>query len=332
MLGVLLCLLVIVQLSIGEDFIKVSIITKFGDYEEKSLPRSVISQIVKDFVDYHLYFNTAKKVDSLQCLPGDQWNITEAALSQSINICGRSEYRPRQLQRSQISWKQTNTANNNGKNNNTNSTTSNNSTSSNSNTKENSGSRVHDFLVFGLLLPEHPFSQQTRYTLQSIATLFPQVTIVTGDAYEFSDLANKYFVRSFPAVLLFKSGLFVGDYEGEVSVSALSSHLVLWTQQLPHAIPFALPSPKNMPSHYYMNLTSYYEYYHNYYSSHYNISLQLLTSQLPELLLPLPFPNLEPFLGSVKQYRIWDSVTFLLCGLYTIFRMLFYIKSSFAAN
>jgi hypothetical protein len=40
----------------------------------------------------------------------------------------------------------------------------------------------------------------------------------------------------------------------------------------------------------------------------------------------VPFPNMEPFLGSVENYAVWDTRVFLLAGLYTIARGLFLLR------
>jgi hypothetical protein len=42
--------------------------------------------------------------------------------------------------------------------------------------------------------------------------------------------------------------------------------------------------------------------------------------------ITVPFPNMEPFLGSVENYAVWDSRVFLLAGLYTIVRVLYLVR------
>jgi hypothetical protein len=41
--------------------------------------------------------------------------------------------------------------------------------------------------------------------------------------------------------------------------------------------------------------------------------------------LPLPAPNIEPFLGSISDYRSWDAGIFLLSGLYFFAKIVYLI-------
>ena len=38
------------------------------------------------------------------------------------------------------------------------------------------------------------------------------------------------------------------------------------------------------------------------------------------LKVPVPFPNMEPFLGSVRDYALWDSRVFVFSGVYCLAR------------
>jgi len=68
---------------------------------------------------------------------------------------------------------------------------------------------VHPFLVFALLLPNHPYSLQLKQTLNIVAPLYGNITTIIGDALEFSDFCNEYHVKSFPKILFFKQGFLV---------------------------------------------------------------------------------------------------------------------------
>lgn len=41
----------------------------------------------------------------------------------------------------------------------------------------------------------------------------------------------------------------------------------------------------------------------------------------------VPFPNMEPFLGSVENYAVWDTRVFLLAGVYTVLRAVYLLKN-----
>jgi len=42
-----------------------------------------------------------------------------------------------------------------------------------------------------------------------------------------------------------------------------------------------------------------------------------------QLSIVLPMPNVEPFLGSLENYAVWDTRMFLLAGLYVIVRVFY---------
>jgi hypothetical protein len=50
--------------------------------------------------------------------------------------------------------------------------------------------------------------------LRIVAPIFPQVVVVTGDVFEFRDMASKYQVTSFPKLLFFYNGIFISAFDG----------------------------------------------------------------------------------------------------------------------
>ncbi|KAJ1430835.1 hypothetical protein B484DRAFT_430459, partial [Ochromonadaceae sp. CCMP2298] len=77
-------------------------------------------------------------------------NSTYISMLDALTRCARLEYLPRQLSRSQISWR----------------------------TTQAQEEQVHPYLLFGMLLPRHPFSQEVSSALQQVGPMFPQIAIV----------------------------------------------------------------------------------------------------------------------------------------------------------
>lgn len=114
-------------------------------------------------------------------------------------------------------------------------------------------------------------------------------------------------------------GLYEDSYEDKLELHYLAGQITKWTRLLPKALPYLRSKTKdvklnasrwdNLNIDYVtlqpfqwmerLNLTQW---------SNYNVSI------------PLPRANLEPFIGSVRRFQLWDHVVYVLSGLYTLFR------------
>lgn len=109
---------------------------------------------------------------------------------------------------------------------------------------------IHPYLVFAILLPQHPFSSDMLESLKVVAPMYPHIAMVIGSAYEFSDFCNQYNARSFPTLLFFKQGLLKHKYKRQLNPWELAHELTRWTNALPTAAPdtgvpyrWLIPSP-----------------------------------------------------------------------------------------
>jgi len=105
----------------------------------------------------------------------------------------------------------------------------------------NSHEVVHNFLLFGLLLPNHPFSSDLIAAITTVTPLFPEVNVVIGSAYEFSEFCSQYNVRAFPKLLFFKQGLLKHKYKRLHNPWELARELSRWTGSLPRGLPLTDP-------------------------------------------------------------------------------------------
>lgn len=96
---------------------------------------------------------------------------------------------------------------------------------------------VHKYLIFAILLPQHPFSSEMMESIKVVAPAYPEVSIVIGSAYEFRDFCGHYNVRSFPKLLFFHKGLLKHKYKGKFNPWALAYQLSKWTNALPVVAP-----------------------------------------------------------------------------------------------
>lgn len=296
-----------------------------------------IAERVERFTAYHSYFQSYKLYSRHQCFPQDRSNQTWLEVDAKVDSCPRSSYFPRHILRSHISWKPTNSASkkavsptNNSTSTNSSSTNASNAASGNETVPANAtvtnstaddaasdkNEKVHDYLVLGLLMPNHPYSEEYYATLASVGPMFPQVTFITGNAHEFQDIASKYSIDSFPTVLLFKNGLFQREYYNR-SPSKFAAHIAKWTKSLPRA----LPGPFRLPSTSKRGLLS----------SHGTLRLPPYMSWLQPVFdaVPLPTPNLEPFIGSVSYHQEIELVVFVSATMYTICRGLYFVKNAY---
>lgn len=256
-------------------------------------------------------------------------------------MCADPSYQPRVLFKNQISWKPRVDPNKSHQSlNKTNSSSSNGNTVSNGTGVDNNSTEVsdknkeiiHDFLLFALLLPDHPFSEEVSDILSSVAPMYPHVTTVIGNAYEFPDICSKYLVHSFPKLLYFKAGIFSGFNEERLSASSLSGSIAKWTHSLPRTLPLSLgvkQSPDGrlatVPTETYVESWLPISSGSIQYINAFNFSL--FKGVYHHLQIPVPRANMEPFLGSVEAYNNWNNFAFISAGVYAIVRLVLNLKS-----
>jgi len=321
------------------------------------------------FTDYHIYFNTAEKIQlNGFSLPPNASSLHAREKDGSM-MCANPFYEARILSRHQITWK---VNSEDSKTKNQREDSKKNTTSSDELSKKNISSSndlavsnqftafqnsstvvsdskqdkevIHDFMVFALLLPNHPYSQELYNVIAVVATMFPSVTIVVGNVYEFRDMANKYLIRSFPKMLFFKSGIFLDIFESDSrEASYIAGQITKWTKKLPQAIPYrasplltqsavryaTINSSMLSICHWIPSIAS--ESDDNHLISILrgicpNMSTQSLSPPQFSVSIPLPPSNLEPFLGSIKAYDSWDLLCFLLSAVYCLVRFLFHVS------
>jgi hypothetical protein len=294
-----------------------------GEHVNRRDQKQLISSRVEHFTAYHLYFQSALN-QQLVCLPFDNTNETLQALESNLNNCPNLSYYPRKILRSYISWKSSTNSTSN-KNNTSSSTNSSNensmgnasgkndssdlSPSDKSSAKKEPPERIHDYLILALLMPNHPFSDEFRAALSVVGPMFPQVTIITGNAYEFKDIANKYFVGDFPRAFFFKNGLFHRDIDLR-DPAKLAAYVAAWTRSYPRSLPgkYRLIPSQHPPSYTYLQAP-------------------LFLGDMQKILdhIPLPYPNLEPFFGSTQYHQKFDVIAFIFATIFTICRVLYYL-------
>lgn len=236
--------------------------------------------IVQSFVKYTVYFRGIENEG--MCSRGSLHNITESTIYNNLSVCPNEKYRIRRILRSQISWKP---VDNQGKRGNSSHVDAKNQGTNQTNNKD----KVHNFLAFALLLPEHPFSKDMEIAMRQVAPMFPQISMIVGDAHEFADLSSKYLIHAYPALLFFKGGIYVGDFhEDKVNVADLAAYLSWWTRSFPRSIPNTITvktvirSPRSF----------------------------------------MPAANMEPFLGSISFYNELDRICYLAAAFYCCVRAL----------
>lgn len=182
----------IVSATTGSKFVLNT--TNYNLLHKKSL-----SRLSKRFTAYYLNYPPTKTYDTIQCHIDDYKNATQMIFASLVQRCPNPNYTPRILSRSQITWKNRNDD-----------TKPKNKTIEAPKPKEDSdddkNDTIHKFLLFVMLLPNHPFSQSVHRLISSVAPMFPEVTVVVGNAHEFKDMCNKYFVQSYPKILFFRQG------------------------------------------------------------------------------------------------------------------------------
>jgi len=432
-----------------------------------------LAAITRQFTSYYLHYGETE--DTLYtngglgvgvCFPESFQNNTHRILSSQVQNSVRIEYVNRVLTREQISWRNRSDEKPKKALPSTKSAVSSidqnlnvtDTTEQGTNTTapaepeadkddKDKNNKIHNHLVFVMLLPHHPYSQELRKIITTVTPMFPLATIVVGNAYEFKDMTTKYYVTSFPKILYFRSGIYLEAFEGAYTAEDVAAQLADWTYSLPQAVP--VPFSRTRLARRSARLSRQLDVYAPGGQMRYGLALQPLpltvqytlvnvTVQLPQwamryvpwlhatsvntttastnagaggsdgangLVLPVvaapevdvesevvesvtsvngpgstesgttggdsgpgsvsiigsedsgyhppihtalhtprttyhthyievpiqlsvtvPMPNVEPFLGSLENYAVWDTRMFLLAGLYVIMRVLFLLR------
>lgn len=144
------------------------------------------AEILLSHIDYHMYFTDT----SLHCVAN---NDTEQVLHSALTRCANPHYRLRALHPSQVSLRKTSTPIPPS-----NSTA--NASSPASGSVNSSTTIVHSYLALALLQDNHPPSSALYTSLSRAAPLYPSLTILTGNVYDFAEVTSQYHVSSFPKV------------------------------------------------------------------------------------------------------------------------------------
>lgn len=351
-------------------------------------------ELASKFTEYHLYFRTATSEGRNPfCIPRDLYNVTEMVLMEGIDTCANENYLPRVLYRNQITWKNTKQPKSKG---NTTDTAELNKTDTDEkmvnppdDVNEDDNQRVHKYLVFALLLPNHPYSEDMQEMIRVVAPMFPSVTVVAGSAYEFRDMASKYIITSFPKLLFFQAGIYSGTFDESVrDPMTVAAQFSKWTKSLPQSYPInsigykgdlglsTSPVARHSPAiewhEIVLNSSTILESLDQLTSQFFSdtspilpsanlsssslsslsslstFSMSCVSAVLPSIscssldsthtpggtsflhqpvVLSIPYfvpaPNIEPFLGSVELFRVWDAWLFLLSGVYFVARTIY---------
>ena len=273
---------------------------------------------VSDFTHYSLHFKESSRTGT-RCHLHDLNNGTHQAFTKSIDRCSARNYFPRYLTTSQISWKSTQSESKDDASqpvDQRDSIGSNNSRGNSTEKKKVEREIIHKYLAFALLLPQQPFSTDLLRSLISVGPMFPTITIVSGSGYDFTELCRQYNVRSFPKLFFFKDGLLSGTYSGQYNAPEIASKLARWTQTLPKALPmplmrlpsYSFPEDKNLQ-------------YYFWAPGEILFSRKILGYNV---VIRVPFCT-EPIVSNAKELVPYDSLVFVLSGLFVIFRFIHYL-------
>ena len=183
-----------------------------------------------------------------------------------------------------------------------------------------------------------------------------------GNAYEFRDMANKYLISSYPKLLFFKAGIFMGVFDSSSrDPTNVAGQIAKWTKQLPVAVPYR---PKEVPTQPAVRFVHWKreidlsplcswvapslpvgilsaESFEGG-GSPYGYCSQFCTVDgqgrwtgpvLPVALsIPLPSPHIEPFLGSLHAHSAWDGSVFFCSAVFCIVKLLYFFVRSDAAT
>lgn len=242
------------------------------------------------------------------CFEQDRLNISYDLLWNQLSLCVNTEYFPRQLSSSQISWKRLDPHENNSSEPNDSSipgkdksTSSQNITWSVSKPKE----VIHEYLVLALLLPKHPFSADMLEMIRNTAPLYPQVVFTVTNGLEMKEFCAQYNVHSFPKLLMFKKGMLMGKYAGPHRVLEFSVQMTVWTEAFPRAVPH-----EGRKSTWSANLTR---------------SLPILSSPTSFSWNFLGLSATEPIKAHLENAGLFENQLFIISCIYFVFRIVYFL-------
>lgn len=297
-------------------------------------------RMVKSHIVYSISSTHFSEVenDSRQCDINQNSNFTAMLLESADLMCASPYYIPHFLSPSQVSFKKI--YDSPGDNISSIGNYSHNNTSSKP-TNDSSG-KIHEYLAFALLLPNHPFSQEMVDAILPIAPLFPSITIYFGYAYEFQDLCSQYGVYSFPKLLLFRNGLLTSKFERKRRPQAIAMEFSIWTNSLPIATLYRpiyqyimhedtkfIPKKwnnqvnaagifsSNTPPPWSSKSTS-----NNKYSKYYNKWDFRIVQSLKEIDFTR---SVEPFASVSKRASLYEMAAYALCIVYLSMRMIYIV-------
>jgi len=238
----------------------------------------------------------------------------------NIDRCVRYKYSPRLLSSNQISWKST-------KSNNSSYPNSDNNINNTTNNKLNkTGEIIHDYLVFAMLIPKHPFSSDLYQAIKTVAPMYPKISFVIGDGFEFTEMCQQYNIRSFPKLLFFKKGILKGRYNKEHEAATLAAQLSVWTDSFPKAFPLRNRKQNSDNIEKYFKMLNYENLYDKilYLKEWKAITsiINMIKKNIDHNIKALSTSSMEPCVG-IFDYELY---LIIISGLYTLLRFIhFYI-------
>ena len=270
--------------------------------------------LVLDFTHYSLYFQE-QKASLEQCSLRDFQNSTYLAFSKSVDRCPDRHYSPRFLTASQISWKTTpwkaddiwnaewwkagsaRSLEDAGV--------------ENVPDEKKDNEIIHKYLAFALLLPKHPFSTDLLRSLINAGPMFPSVTVVSGNGYDFKEMCKQYNIRSFPQLIFFKDGLLFARYDGGHNTPEVASKLAQWTKSLPKA----LPTLRTGLAKYSSEKTFFPPPETELFS--FDLFGRHISAKVPYIT--------EPIMGSMEYLMPYDTEVFILSGIFCVARLAYFL-------
>lgn len=160
------------------------------------LHKKYMAQMTRKFVDYHLYFQHDQN-DKATCDKNEHTNVTQMIFNSLNQYCPNINHKLKVLSRSQVSWKNRKEEEEDAQE----------LKNKNGTVREDAkNNMIHQHLLFVMMLPKHPFSQELHHIISTVIPMFPQVHVVIGNAIEFKDMCSKYGLHSFPRIMYFKQG------------------------------------------------------------------------------------------------------------------------------
>ena len=284
----------------------------FGFYEWRHGPSETdaVARETKAFISEATYFRLYDKVlrDSFMCYEPDRFNDSYHTQWNQINLCSNTAYFPRQLSRSQISWKRFDSHGNTSSDSLPPSTLRNETTMPSQNISRSTSKPkeiVHEYLVLALLLPKHPFSADMLQMIRYTAPLYPQVVFTVANGLEMKEFCTQYNVYSFPKLLMFKNGSLIGRYTGPHRVLDLSVQMSIWTESFPRAVPY-----EARKSTWSANLTR---------------SLPILSSPMNLSWNFLGLSATEPIKAHIENAGLFENHLFVISCFYFVFRIVYFL-------